>query len=241
MQTKIFSALLLLSLCALPAFAEKPEEGFHNESEAGVVIASGNTRSQTYNLKQSNSYLWSENSLKFNGKLLESTAKGVESVRYWSLGLRYERQLSESFSWFLAQAVESDIFAGFDPRYVSDVGVKYLILKTEELSWLGEAGYRYTNENRGNNVTVGQHYARLYSEVTKEWSKSASSKLWLELLPNFSSTDAYQINGEVSVSALLTSIFSIKSAFLVKYNNGPAPGVTEKTDSLFTTSLVAKL
>ena len=39
---------------------------------------------------------------------------------------------------------------------------------------------------------------------------------------------------------MLTKILSLKTAYLVKYNNVPAPNATHQRDTLLTTSLVAK-
>ncbi|MBC7692709.1 MAG: DUF481 domain-containing protein [Methylotenera sp.] len=231
--------ILIVFACVLCATSALAADVFHNESEAGVVIASGNTRSQSYNFKQINTQTLNKDLIKFEGRLLKTSNRSIETARFWTLGLRYERELTPVFSLFAAETLESDRFAGYLQRYNSDLGGKYFFYKEELFTWSAEAGYRYSIENRA----AGQskfHYLRAYTEALKGWSKSVSTKAWLEYLPNLTAGQDYKVNGEASVSAALTEIFSIKTAYLVKYEHQPAPPATERTNTWFTTALVAQ-
>jgi hypothetical protein len=42
------------------------------------------------------------------------------------------------------------------------------------------------------------------------------------------------------MSAVMNAVFSLKTGILVRYDHLPAPGVAYKTDTLFTTAIVAK-
>ncbi len=213
---------------------------FSNESEAGIAVASGNTKSKNYNVKQANAYKFDANVLKFDARFLNSYSNNDESARYIFGGLRYERELNERFSLFVAQGFESDKFAGYHLRHSSDIGVKYNIIKEETFYWLAEAGYRYTNEKLNDGSHKYKNSVRAYTETEKKWNPGVSTKYYLEYLPNVKEGKDYQINTELSVSAALTSIFSIKSAYLLRYDHLPAATATTKTDTLLTTALVAK-
>lgn len=216
------------------------KEGFSNESELGLVLTSGNTDTQSISAKQGNQYGWSLNTLSFAGRYLRTKTNGMENARSWSLGLRYEREIAERWSLFLGQSVESDVFAGILQRYNTDVGAKYYIVKEENMTWLSEAGYRYSVENKSKTVQTTSNYGRLYTEADRAWNESFSTKLWVEYLYNFTVTQDYQFNTELSLSAMLTQIFSVKMAYLVKYDHVPNTGVVHNTDTVFTTALVAK-
>ena len=232
------AGIVLLLGMATAVHAEEP--GLKNESEAGVVITSGNSSSQSYNLKQSTTYSEASNLLRFQARYLKTKNDGVEAAKSWSLGLRYERSLSEMWSAFLAETLESDVFAGILQRYSTDIGAKAKIIHEEGLNWSAEGGYRFTHENKTLGGTLNYHYARLYTEVERKFNASTSAKLWAEFLPNFTDSDDYLINSEVSVSAAMSAIFSLKVAYMVKYDHLPNPGVAHQTDSIFTTALVAK-
>lgn len=231
---------LFASSGALAADVSQANSPFHNESEAGVVITTGNSKSQSYNFKQMSSYEFTGNVVKFNGRYLGTQSNGLESARSWSLGLRYERILSDKLSIFASETLESDVFAGYVQRYNTDVGGKYELMKQDDFNWFAEAGYRYTAEHRLIAPDANSHFIRLYTEANKKWNESVSTRLWVEGLPNLTTSDAYQLNTELSLSAVLTSIFSLKTAYAIKYNHLPAPGVLENTDSQFTTALVAR-
>lgn len=230
--------LLILITISSITFAE--ESPFSNESEFGLVITDGNSISRSINAKQANKYTFSQNIFKFNGAYLKTISNGAESARKWNLGVRYERELSSIWSTFVGQNVESDIFAGFRQRYNTDVGAKYIIIKNEETNWISEAGYRYSYTNTMEDKKTKNHYARLFSEVNQQWNKSFSTKLWAEYLPNFTVTTAWKLNSELSISAMMTSVFSLKTSYLVNYDHEPAKATAVKTDSTLTTALVAK-
>ncbi len=211
-----------------------------NESEAGLAAANGNTKSQTYNVKQFNSYTFEKNILSFRGRYMNAKANGVETARIFSGGLRYERELTENLGAFVGETYEVDKFAGIKARYISDFGGKYSYLKTEKTKLFSELGYRYMKEERFDGSQTNASYARFYNEWEHKWNENFSTRYWLEYLPNFSRPKDYQANTEISLSAMLSEIFSLKSGFLVRYDHLPAPGVLYKTDSLFTTALVAK-
>lgn len=214
-------------------------DAWKNESQAGVVMTTGNTDTSTLSFGEMTSYQFSENLLKFTAAYLYQKSGDVVSGKSWNLGLRYERSLSEKFSVFTGETIEGNLFSGVNQRYSTDVGGKAFILKEEGTTWLAEAGYRYTKENL---VALQRslHYARLYSEVEHRLNPTVSAKYWLEYLPNFSISEDWQMNTELSLSASVSSFFSVKSAYLVKYDNQINAVGLLKTDRAFTTSLVAK-
>lgn len=212
-----------------------------NESEAGVVITGGNTDTQSWNVKDTTKYSLEKNLFKFNGSYLAAKQNDQENAQKWSLGLRYEREISIDVSGFAAQTVEGDKYAGILQRYNSDLGVKHFIFKRDkDLNWTVEAGYRFTHEHTTLETVKDYQKARLYSEVEKYWAETTSTKLWVEYLPNFTESEGWLFNSEASVSSALSSVFSVKTAYLLNYNNAPANPLARKTDTSFTTALVAK-
>ena len=233
---KSLPLLILFALLTTNVFAAD----FTNESEAGIAVANGNTKSQTYNFKQENGYKFDANLLKFKARFLNTFSNNDESARYILGTLRYERELNEKFSLFVEEGLESDKFAGYHLRHNNDIGGKYNIYKVENFYWYVEAGYRYVNEKLNNGTHSYKNSLRAYTETEKKWTETVSTKYFLEYIPNLKESKDYQINTELSVSAALSTMFSIKTAFLLRYDHLPAPGTVTKTDSLLTTALVAK-
>lgn len=233
------NALVLAVALCCASVSQADEFNLKNESEAGIVVTSGNSKSQSYNLKQTSTGEWEKNTLKLTAGYLKTTSGDTTSALQWNLGLRYERAFSEMVSGFAAQSVESDLFAGKLQRYNTDVGAKYAISKSEEFTWFAELGYRYAQENLTTGANSSQNYARVYTEATRNFSKTVALKYWIEFLPNFTVSQDWQLNTELSLSAALSTVFSVKSAYLLKVDQLPPTG-KEKADSTFTTALVAK-
>jgi putative salt-induced outer membrane protein len=243
----IFRVVVIASILAVAGVAnaqtpsiEIKTDGLKNESEVTLVDAKGNSVSNALGAKQQDAFKWSDNIVKGQGRYFSSTSNGVESARNWDLALRYERELSSLWSVYAGQGLESDSFAGFDKRYNSDVGGRYMIKKSPELSWSAEAGYRYTDQHNANGSIFDSNFGRLYTEAVYTMTETSSAKLWLEYLPNFSHSESYLFNSEFSLSAALSAMLSLKAAYLLKYNGTPPAPATQYLDRLLTTSLVAK-
>lgn len=234
---KRFLMLAALALLSTTAHAE-----FKGEAEAGAVIVSGNSESESYSLKTKNTYTLEDNSYTVLGRYLQTTSNGVESARNWDAGVRYDRKLTENFSGFLGQKAEADPFAGFTQRDSSDLGGKYSIFNDDSYKWFFEVGYRYTKTLFIGKPNTSDNFGRVYTEFQKIVSKDLSFKYWLEYLPNFTTTEAYLANTEASLNVMLSQMFSLKISYLLKYQN-VAPVVAtvagERVDTSYTTSLVA--
>lgn len=216
-------------------------ENLHNETEVGAIVVTGNASTKTLNVRQRTDFAWGEkHDIRFEGQYLNGHTGPIETVRRWLLGLRYGHRLDERKSVFVGQNVESDVFAGIDRQYNTDVGLRYLIGQTEAMEWHAEAGYRFQSEEPTVGSTSHDHLARLYTELNYRYSEFVLAKTDFEYLPNFSDSDDYDLIGEVALYTALSSILSFKTGYEVRYRSVLAGAARERTDTLFTTALVAK-
>lgn len=230
----------LVAYAQVPAPAPiTPPPPFAGEAEAGAIMVTGNSNSENYAAKGKASYQHDKNIYTLSGQYIRTEANDVESVRNWNAGVRYDRELTDYFGLFASQKIESDVYAGYIQRDSTDVGVKYWITKGDAFNWTAEAGYRYSKTQ---NVGIGTSYdqlVRLYTEINTAIDKQFSFKYWAEYLPNMTNPDAYQVNTEASINVMLNSIFSLKLAYLLQYQNEPAPAGEYDTTTT-TLNLVAK-
>ncbi len=233
------TALLCTLLVTFAAHADDAPP-FKGEAEAGVIIVSGNNDSESYNAKAKTTYTHDKNVYTAFGRYLKTNSNGVESARNWEAGVRYERELTDYLGVFVGQKAESDVFNGYIQRDSTDAGLKYYLIKGDEMSWTVEAGYRYqkTQPTTGNDVTY-DNLGRVYTEFNKALDKTLSFKYWAEYLPNFTDHDAYLANTEASLNVMLNSVFSLKLAYLLQYQNVPPSG-GKYTTTTTTMNLVAK-
>ncbi len=246
------SSLLILALFVAPmAFGQtstppaplSPDRALQHESELGIASAAGNSRSNTYNAKQTTSYKRENDKLTFAARYLNSNADGVDTAKNWDGSLRYDRSLSGWWSLYASFGLEADRFAGFTQRNNHDLGTHYDIVKKEETTLFAEAGYRYTYTmytTTPAGVDAAANILRVYVEGTQKILERSAFRLWVEYLPNFTTPEDYRINFEPSLVSQLNGFLSLKVGYLVKYHNVVVPPADERSDRLFTTSLVAK-
>lgn len=232
--------LLVISVAVLSFVTSAlAEDGWKNETQVGVVTTSGNTETTTLSAAQSTKYEFTKNVFSISGSYLYQKSGEVISAKAWSLGVRYERELSERLSLFASEMVQGDRFKDLRQGYNTDLGAKYSFVKSDTLTWFGEAGYRFTRQNTSS-ANQNLHFARLYTEIEKKWNESVSSKYWLEVLPNFTESADWQANTEISLSAALSNLFSVKTGYLLKFDHMPNAAGLKPADKIFTTALVAK-
>lgn len=238
MKIILFAALSGLALSARAQDAA-PANLWTHESEASIIQVEGTTQSESYAAKQKTTYKDAPNVYSISGRYLQTKSNGVESARAWDSIGRYERELSENWSAYLQYGAESDIYSGYVQRDSGDIGGKYYFVKSEPENLFAEAGYRSMHTRSTAFENKYENLGRVYVEWAKKANDSVSFKIWAEYLPNFTNRLAYLANGEPSMQVMLNSVFSLKVAYLLKYQNEPPAGA-ERTDRTFTTSLVAK-
>jgi len=228
-----------------------------NDSEASASISAGNSAAETYLGKQSTKVTRGMDNL--TGTFLiqktqtkdEVTEKFVESANNWTAAIRYEREFTERVSAFLAHTVSHDRFAGYIQRNVWDVGGKYFFFKGDT-TWFGEGGYRNTFDYNIDSTGKPYDSLRLHTEATRKFSKSLSGKLWVEYIPTLKDEDPdgttdqffdeghdYLANAEASITSKMSDVFSLKMAYLAKYDNEPNAEGVKRLDTLYTVALLA--
>jgi putative salt-induced outer membrane protein len=232
---------LILILTSFTAQAEN--KSFSGSTEAGIIIISGNSDNESYNAKTENTYTVSEFDLmKVFGKYTRIISAGTESAKAWDAGLRYERIFTkDQFSAFLQQKAEHDPYNGiFIQRDSTDIGAKYTILSNDKLDWFAELGYQYSSTYVASEIEKATgSYIRGYTQGTYKFSNTAATKIWLEHMAPLKSSDFSRTNAELSVTATLTDILSLKMAYLINHNEA-AVSPFKKDSTSYTTSLIAK-
>lgn len=234
---RVFLSIYIAS-CFL-CFSAHAESTTKGEAEAGLITISGANESESYNAKGKVVYTQDANSYAASGRYLRTNSNGVESARNWEAGLRYERAIAEHFGIYVGQKAESDVFNGYIQRDSTDAGLKYTLINEEKLNWFVEAGYRYQKIQATNSTLSFNNLGRAYTEVVKQLETNLTFKYWAEFLPNFTNSDAYLANTEASLNVMVNSLFSLKFAYLLQYQNMPVVA-NKYTTSTTTINLVAK-
>lgn len=232
MKLLILAAMLMAS----QAFAQ-----FTNESQYALLQTGGNSQVQTQNAKTTNAYKWDMNQVGFGGHYTYGESSETVSARNWDVNSKYERELNKHLSIVGGEVIEGNRFTGIKTRYNTDIGAKHYFLRDDVQILFTELSYRYSIEDRYSPIeNVYDNKGRSYNEYSHKYSETVQYKVWLEYVPNFTDGKDYLVNGEASVTTILTSVFSLKVAYLGNYDNLPATSDLKNYDYATTTALVAK-
>lgn len=210
-----------------------------HESELALVNIDGNSTSESYNAKQKTVYKYELDTYSLAGHYLRAKSNGTETALAWDFTLRYEHAFTDTFSGYLAYGSDAAPYGGYVQHDNTDIGGKYFFMKSEPRNFFAETGYRYT-KNIGDPKNPYYSFGRLYSEYNEVYDQTLSYRFWVEYLPNFTDNNVYYINGEPSVSFVLSSYISLRVAYTMKYHNALTIPNEKRLDTTSTVSLVAK-
>lgn len=232
-------ALLLLTGFLLAGNVVAAEKGWSDEAELSFVNTGGNSKVTTLAAKNLLKVPISES---FSGtwKLwgLYGKSDGIKNAESYATELRGDYAQTSRLFYYASAGWLQDIFSDIDNRYIYGLGVGFNLLDGPKNFLTGEAGVTYTFEkytSGGDNDYIG---GRLFGQYAYQFNDVNKFTQSVEYLPDFDDSENWLLNSETALVAALNSNFSMKTAYLVKYDNKTRPGVT-KTDTIVSVALVA--
>ena len=211
-----------------------------NESELSMIQSGGNSEVMTANGKSTILYKWPKNAIQFGGHYTYGESKNFVSARNWDALTRYEREMTSKLSLVGGEIIEGNEFVRIKARYNTDLGAKYFHLKDPGKIFFTELVYRYAIEDRYDPLDNSfEHKGRLYNEFEHKYAENMKYSFWLEYVPNFNNGEDYLVNGEISLTSIISSTFSLKVSYKGQYDNRPASDELKNYDFISTTGLVA--
>lgn len=115
---------------------------------------------------------------------------------------------------------------GYVLRSNTDIGAKYFFSAQENPKdldyFFAELGYRLSYEDLTTNPTNANstsNQARAYTEYSKAWTATFSTKLWVEYIKTLGNDNREMINTELSAIAQMSDLLSMKASYLVRYDD----------------------
>lgn len=241
------AALAFLTFGSLQTFAA---ENWSSESEAGLIVNSGNAESQSVSLKNLTKYrLTEKDTFTFRGEFFQSegTVDGVtlRTSENALLETKYEKMYSEMFGIFATATWAKDNFRGFESRYEFGPGLSYYFIKSDDRNFHMEHGYLFRQDTAylpgpaaGEKLNIS--FYRAYTEASSKISPTLSGKIWLESKLNLENTEDIEIRVEPSLSVMLYSNFSLGLAYRYSFDNVPPTLGLQRVDTMYMTTLKAK-
>lgn len=245
---RLISAVTLVSMSL--NLAQAQEKNWSSETEAGLVVNSGNADSQSVSLKTLNKYkLTAKDEFALKGEYFQSEGiiGGVSQLTSENslLELKYNHIFHELFGAFAVTSWSKDNFRGFEDRFEVGPGLSYYFIKSDAKNFFTEHGYLYRQETAyligpASGDTNDINFYRAYVEANAKFNPTLSGKIWAESKLNVEETEDVELRIEPSLSVMLTGNFSLGLAYRYSFDNVPAVTGLLRVDTMYMTTLKAK-
>lgn len=203
----------------------------------GLVTTGGNTNVTTFNFGNSFAYIAQPWVLSEAASMIYGSTHDTVNNDQYHLLLRADHGLHDGISAYLYGAFDRDRFAGIVSRYQEALGVAWKAVEQPMNLLTLEAGAVQTQQRDvGSGTSASFTAARTAVTYKHSFNKTAYAQEAVEVLPDLQHSKNLRINSETDLVAPLSTLFSIKVSYVIRFDNLPPPGF-EKTDRILTTGL----
>lgn len=234
------AAALTASVSAPARAQDEAELGWSDTADLSLVTTSGNAESTSFGFTNTLVRTW-ENAgfeLRLEGARVESrgdrfavgTADDFElrdppkekTAESYRVGLRYDREITESFFWYTGAGWVRNRFSGIDNRYSVQAGVGNIWRDSEELAFRTDYALTYTREERLDGSEDTFPGLRLSWKYRHLFGKSVVYQNLLTVDENLDDTDDLRLDMTNSLAVPLTGRLALKVSLQALYDHQPA-------------------
>ncbi len=240
---KLKSALILLSLILITAMANADEEkNFSGSGEAGLLVTSGNSETDSANakigLKYEKEHFLGEVNLAALYNSEKTEIDGNKEDKVSAEKYNYSAKVGYKFNpanyVFFNADYEDDRFSGYDYKTTYSLGYGRKVITTDTINLDIEVGpgYRYDKPNLGE--TVDEAVFRGYAMFSYKFSDAVSFQQDLTVVTGSSNTNTKSVT---ALKSKIIGALGMKVAYKID-NNTDVPAGKEKTDTETALTLV---
>src|SRR4051812_3905235 len=236
--------LVLLGAMAVPAHAEWKGKG-----QAGLVISSGNTETQTGNVKVDLAHEGSNWKNQFGVAALYASDVDGTTAQRWQAVTQQDYNFSPRTFWFGAARYEDDRFSGFEYQAIVSTGLGHKLIDNPATHFVGTLGVGYKvfetrdafDEDTGLLIQPGEREddAILRGTLDYDHELTATTKIIDKFTVKAGADNTFAQN-DLSVQVKVTEVLALAVGYGIRHNTAPPVGF-EKTDTLTTVNLVYEL
>ncbi len=242
MRKVVFAATLLAA--AVPAYADLTGKG-----EAGLVVASGNTNTETANAKlalEANVGKWKHG---FGGAELYASDKEGKTANRWEVFSQSDWNFTRKDFLFAAGRYEQDEFSSFKYQAVASLGVGRRFIETDVTKFVGTlgAGYKFLETRDAFDEATGVLMEEGDSEkevvfrgtLAFEQKLTATTSLVNKFIVESGADNTFAQN-DTALQVKMTDVLALAAGYSVRHNTNPTAEFDE-TDTLTTINLVYEI
>jgi putative salt-induced outer membrane protein len=219
------------------------------KAEAGLVIASGNTETETANAKVELTNEVGAWKYKFGGAALYASDEEGTTADRWEAFGQSEYNFSPRTFWVGAARYEQDEFSGFEYQATVSTGLGRKFIDSAATKFSGTAGVGYKffetrdsfDETTGALIEEGRSDSEAVFRGTLDFEHQFTPTTTLidEFIVEAGADNTFAQN-DLSLQVKINSVLALAVGYSVRHNTDPPAGF-EKTDTLTTVNLVYEL
>lgn len=231
------TALCLLAAAAVGAQqADTTKKTVKFTGDVGLVNASGNSSVTTVNADERIDWATGAWGISEGFSVVYGRNDTATNASTWHGLLRGDRTLGARLSLYALLTYDRNTFAGFDRRFEEGMGLGIQVLRAKRDSIETEVGFSYTEQHSTTGVEDDFPAGRLAGTYTHTFSKTASFRQAVEVLPDLKVSKNLRVNTETALVASLSANIALKFSYVVHFDNLPEPGF-KKSDRLLTSGV----
>lgn len=224
---------------APPATPPPPPPKREGTAEFAFVGTTGNASTQTIGLSGGLIVRPDRWTITNRAAFIRNESEDELTAESFAYVFRAERTLSERLAAFGEYAYFRDEFAGVDHRNSVVGGLSYKLVDTARQLFFVDAGLGYLNEQRTIPPDVSSATYALGAGYRVKLSETAEFTDDFRFTGTFDDSSDWRIYENAALTARLTTLFSLKLGYTVRYAHKPVFGF-KSTDTTTAIALVAK-
>ena len=234
---KILISLFIILAMATGVCAQ--EKKWSNQAELSFVDTGGNTDVTSLSANNLLKYKFSDK-LQVSWKLgiLYGESDGEKNAESYLSDLRLDYLFAERLYSFVNAGWSKDKYAGIDSRYYAGPGAGYKFLVGPKHFLLAEVSLNYVNEAYIDDTDKDYLGGRAFAEYEYAFTDKNTFSQSVEYLHDFDDRNNYNVNSETALISALSDYLSLKTSYVVKYDNQPVPSTLKETNTILSVTLV---
>lgn len=222
-----------------PAAPPPPPPKREGTAEFAFVGTTGNASTQTIGLSGSLIFRPDHWVLANRVSFVRNESEDVLTAESFGYVFRAERSLTERLAAFGEYGYFRDEFAGVEHRNSVMGGLSYKVVDTTRQLFFVDGGLGYLDEQRTVPPDVGTATYAVGAGYRVKISETAEFSDDFRFTGSFDDSSDWRIYENLALTARLTSLFSLKLGYTVRYAHEPVFGF-KNTDTTTAIALVAK-
>ena len=215
------------------------EKKWSDQAELSFVDTGGNTDVTSLSAKNLLKYNFNDE-LQTAWKLgaLYGQSDGEKNAESYFSDLRLDYLFAQHLYSFVNAGWSKNKFAGFDSRYYVGPGAGYKFLVGPKHFLLAEVSLNYVNETYIDDTDKDYLRGRAFTEYEYAFTDKNKFSQSVEYLYDFDDRNNYNVNSETALISALNNYLSLKTSYVVNYDNQPVPSTLKETDTILSVTLV---